>query len=182
MPTRRTFIAIDMPDSIKGYLTSLGDPSIAGVRWIPRMNFHLTMRFVGDIEAEPMEKLQHHLTEVKVSPFTLNIGKVGFFPTKGPPKVIWAGLGTGHPLLFQLRQQIDDAVLRAGINCEMRDFVPHITIGRCTTAHPQSLKTLVSTRDNAHGPVFRVNEFSLFESRLSPRGSQYLEIESFPLS
>lgn len=181
MPSKREFIAIGIPESVRNYLAGLCDHSLASIRWIPKENLHLTMRFLGDIEDAQEEALCRHLRAVTVAPFTLEIGRLGVFPTKGPPKIIWIGLGTGHPLLFQLRQQIDDAVLRTGIHCEMRDFVPHITLGRCPSGNAAEVKTLTSRIKTDHGPIFSVPEFSLFESRRHPQGSRYLELESFPL-
>ena len=179
MPVRREFIAIKIPESVGAYLASRYDPSLSNTRWIAKENLHLTMRFVGNVEDE--DGLRRVLRSVAVSSFTLEIGNIGTFPSKGDPKVIWVGLGTGHPLLFQLRQQIDDAVIRAGIECEMRDFIPHITIGRCATCSREAIKALSSKTKVKNGPVFSVREFSLFESRRGPDKSRYIEIESYPL-
>lgn len=179
--SKREFVGIGIPESVRNYLAGLCDRSLASIDWIPKENFHLTMRFLGDISEEPEEKLCRLLRAVTVSPFTLEIGSFGTFPSKGQPKVIWVGLGTGHPLLFQLRQKIDDTILRAGIDCEMRDFVPHITLGRCPSGNASEVKTLVTRTNLEHGPIFSVQHFSLFESRRHLRGSRYLELESFPL-
>jgi len=182
MPLKKEFIAIGLPESVGNYLASLRDPSLASIRWIPKENYHITMRFLDEIEDEQENELRRHLRAATVSPFTLKIGRFGVFPSKDAPKVVWIGLGTGHPLLFQLRQRIDDAVLRAGIHCEMRDFVPHITLGRCPTGNASEIKALISRSTTEHGPIFSVPKFSLFESRRVPQGSRYLEIESFPLN
>lgn len=181
MASKREFIAVGIPESVRNYIASLFDHSVPRIRWVPKENLHLTMRFLGDISEEKEDQLCQQLRAVTVSSFTLETGRIGVFPTKGPPRVVWVGLGTGHPLLFQLRQQIDDAILRAGIDCEMRDFIPHITIGRCHTATTEAIKALASKYRNESGPVFYVRNFSLFESRPSPHGSRYLELESFPL-
>lgn len=175
------FIAIGLPGPVKNYVTSLYDHSVAGIGWTPKEDLHLTMRFLGDIGDDEEERLLQVLGKARVSPFTLMVGGVGAFPRKGPPKVIWLGLDTGHPLLFQLRQRIDDAVLAAGIECEMRDFVPHITIGRCSVVSAQSIRTLFRSKTAMDGPLFSVCEFTLFESRRAPTGSCYLPVESFPL-
>jgi len=181
MPVRREFIAIKIPESVSEYLASLCDDSLSNTRWIAKENLHLTMRFLGNVEDEDEDGLRRVLRSVAVSSFTLEIGNIGTFPSKGAPKVIWVGLGTGHPLLFQLRQQIDDAVIGAGIECEMRDFIPHITIGRCATCSREAIKALSSNTKVKNGPVFSVQEFSLYESRRGPDKSRYIEIESYPL-
>jgi len=92
------------------------------------------------------------------------------------------GVGTGHPLLFQLRQRVDDAILASNHACEMRDFVPHVTLGRCQGLMRGSLRDFINrSRNDETGPVFSVSEFTLFQSLRAPDGSRYIPLENFPL-
>ncbi|MDQ8201776.1 RNA 2',3'-cyclic phosphodiesterase [Pelagicoccus sp. SDUM812003] len=175
------FVAIDLPESVKAFLTQLRDDGLKGIRWVRPENQHLTMRFLGDIDEEAEKRLRAELSSVSVSRFTLPIGGFGTFPGKGDPKVLWIGVGSAHPLLFQLRQRIDDAVLKAGIDCEMRDFVPHVTLGRCSSVSRASLRDLKKRVESADSPVFAVKTFSLFESRPSPIGSRYEIVDAWDL-
>ena len=180
--TKRLFVGLDLPGSIKDYLASFQNLELEGVRWTFHKNFHLTLRFLGDADGDTEDRILDRLKEIRVAPFTLSFGHTGVFPDKGDPRVFWMGVGTGHPLLFQLRQRVDDAILASNHSCEMRDFVPHITLGRCSGLKRGSLRDFLNrSRTDESGPIFSVSGFYLFESLRTPSGSRYIPVESFPL-
>ena len=180
--TKRLFVGLDLPGSIKDYLAGFQNLRFEGVRWSPRANFHMTLRFLGDVDCDAEERIVDRLKETHVASFTLCVGLNGVFPDKGDPRVLWTGVGTGHPLLFQLRQRVDDAILAANHPCEMRDFVPHITLGRCSGLKRASFRDFLNRSKNEEpGPIFKVSKFCLFESARSPDGSRYIPIKCFPL-
>jgi len=179
---KRLFVGLDFPQSIKDYLANFQDPKLEGARWTPRENFHMTLRFLGDVDGETEERILKRLNEIRVAPFTLSLGATGVFPEKGDPRVLWMDVGSGHPLLFQLRQRVDDAILASSHCCEMRDFVPHITVGRCSGVKRGSLRDFLNrSRSDENGPIFNVSQFALFQSLRTPDGSRYIPAESFPL-
>ena len=110
MATRRLFIAIPLPDSVRKQLTSLYEP-IRGIVWTRPEQLHLTLRFLGEVDESLVAPLEDSLTTVRVEPFLLPVEGTGSFPLRGPARVVWVGIGAGHPRLYQLRQQLDDALL-----------------------------------------------------------------------
>ena len=95
------------------------DPRIKGVRWVGVEQLHLTMSFLGDVDAVREEKLRAAVMKVRVpGAFFLPVTGVGVFGGDWP-KVVWAGVGKGHPHLFSLHQHLQDAVLQAGLEADL---------------------------------------------------------------
>ena len=130
MATTRLFVALLPPETVRAELGELAVP-MTGTRWTPKVNFHLTLRFIGEAEPAKGERFAEALARVHVEPFILPVEGVGVFPTRGPAKVLWAGVGRAHTRLFQLRKQVDEALLAVDSGLEIRSFHPHFTWARC---------------------------------------------------
>jgi RNA 2',3'-cyclic 3'-phosphodiesterase len=166
---KRLFIGLELPQTTRELLGKL-DPDIRGVRWMPVEQMHLTMSFLGQIEAEEEARLCTALTEVRVAPFFLPVAGVGVFGGDRPT-VVWAGVGRGHPHLFALHKHIQDAVLRAGLEPDLRSFHPHVTLGRVKNLARHELKAFLSKYAQVEFDFVRVESFTLFSSVLSPDGA-----------
>src|SRR6266581_3677269 len=103
--TRRLFVAIDLPESTRELLAGL-DPHTRGVRWIDSAQMHLTLGFFGDVPDDVDLTLREKLSAIELGAFFLPVVGVGMFPVKRWPKVIWIGVGRGHPHLFQLHKRV----------------------------------------------------------------------------
>src|SRR5215510_6436241 len=136
---KRLFVAIDLPDSTRQLLWGL-DPDIRGVRWTELDQMHLTLGFFGDVTEDVELKLREKLSAIEFSAFFLPVNGIGSFPSKGPPKIIWIGVGKAHPHLFQIHKRVQEAALAVGIEPELRPWHPHITIARCRDVSAQSLR------------------------------------------
>lgn len=187
MSTRRLFVAIDLPDVVRRELAALAVP-LPGVAWTRPEQLHLTLRFLGDTEEERISALEAALARVAVEPFLLPVEGTGVFPPRGLPRVLWVGLGRAHTRLFQLRQQVDDALLSVDRNLEMRSFQPHITLGRIRANPPldamaqRKLAEFLRKQRAFEAPPFRVSEFRLYESELQPAGAVHTVRRRYALS
>ena len=167
--TKRLFVAIDLPESTKQVLVDL-DPKIRGVRWTEAAQMHLTIGFFGDVPEDVDLALREKLSAIEFGAFFLPITGVGVFPPKGPPKIIWIGVGRGHPHLFQVHKRVQEAALAAGIEPELRPWHPHITIARCRDVAPQSIRKFLQSNADLDAGMIRVEEFHLYSSKLTPAG------------
>ncbi len=154
---------------------------VAGVSWSRPEQWHLTLRFLGDVAEEQIEPLLARLTTIEVEPFILPIEGVGTFPPNRPPRVVWVGIGAGHPRLFQLRQRVDDAVLAVGVDLDARTFHPHVTLARCGGDVGAGLTQWLHDHRDFAAPPIRVESFALFRSELQPQGAVHTLVRSFPL-
>ena len=189
----RLFVALVPPATVQSELAALAVP-LGGMRWIPAENIHLTLRFIGDTEPERQAALEAALARVRVEPFILPVEGVGVFPSRGPAKVLWAGAGHGHPRLFQLRQQVDEALLSVDPTLDVHTFHPHFTLGRLDPKHePKEIAHFLERHARFEAPPFRVDEFHLMASERLPgllrqgyegqgRPPVYRVVRSFPLA
>lgn len=177
----RLFIALTLPGPVRAALAALAQP-LPGVNWTRPEQLHVTLRFLGDVPGERIEPMMTRLATVQVEPFILPIEDVGTFPPNRPPRVLWIGVGAGHPRLFQLRQRIDDAVLASGLPLDVRTFHPHVTLARCTENSAAAIGHWLHAHRGTTAPPFRVEAFDLYASELQPAGAVHTLKQRFPLS
>ena len=168
---KRLFIGLELPENCRETLAAL-NPRIKGLRWLPSDQLHLTMSFLGNVEASREEALKTAFAEVRVPPFFLPILGVGTFG--GPmPTVVWAGVGHGHPHLFALHRRIQDAVLRENLEPDLKSFHPHITLGRARGVSRAALKPFLRQHEETEFGLWQVTGFTLYSSILSSDGATY---------
>jgi 2'-5' RNA ligase len=167
---KRLFVSIELPESIAKSLAEL-DPHLRGVRWLEPRQMHLTLAFLGSVSSETQETLAEKLRAISWKSFFLPLVGLGTFPSKGWPTIIWIGVGTGHPHLFQLHKRVQEALLAAGLEPDLRSFHPHVTLGRCHDVSPQTIRPFLKSHDAFDAGMIHVGSFSLNSSDLTPAGS-----------
>jgi RNA 2',3'-cyclic 3'-phosphodiesterase len=169
---KRLFVSLEPPSAIAQLLVR-PDPEIPGLRWLAAEQIHLTLAFLGNVDAGMEEKLRAHLLDIHFTAFFMPLREIGAFPRKGRLKVIWVGVGRGHPHLFQLHKRVTDAALAAGLEPDLRPWHPHITLARCQDVSVQSLHHFLREQADFDGGLVRIDSFQLKSSRLSAGGSVY---------
>lgn len=178
----RLFAAITPPETVRAELVGLRR-DIDGVSWIRPEQIHMTLRFVGERDDAATEAIRDSLATVRVEPFILEAKAVGVFPPRGRPKVLWAGLGRAHTRLFQLRQRVDDALLRVASDIDVRTFHPHLTLGRIReTADEKAVARFIKCHESFESPPFRVHSFHLYRSDLNAGGPVYTVVQAYSLT
>ena len=180
MSTERLFVSLPLPPAVRETLAALAEP-LPGVSWTRPDQLHVTLRFLGDVAVDAIDPLCARLRTVSVEPFILPIEGLGTFPPNRPPRVLWIGVGSGHPRLFQLRQRLDDALLAEGLQLDVRTFHPHITLARCTENAGPAIANWVHVHRGEIPPPFRVDAFELNASELHPSGAVHTLKERFVL-
>ena len=172
MNAKRLFVSIELPESITERLAEL-DPSLRGVRWLEPRQMHLTLAFLGNVSTELQAILSEKLEAISWKPFFLPLIGLGTFPSKGWPKIIWIGVGTGHPHLFQLHKRVQEALLAVGLEPDLRSFHPHVTLARCRDVSPETIRPFLKGHADFDAGLIHVESFYLKASQLSPGGSVY---------
>jgi 2'-5' RNA ligase len=168
--SKRLFVGLAIPGSCKAVVREL-DPHINGLRWVPLEQIHLTLSFLGDVGSDGEQRLRKALGDVRVPPFLLPLRCVGTFNSGERVSVVWVGVGKGHPDLFALHQRIQDAVLRAGLEADLRPFHPHVTVGRAKGVSREMLQTFLRKYADADFGMFEVSGFGLYSSLLGTEGA-----------
>ena len=177
----RLFIALNLPPTICNRLTNLCQ-GVSGAKWADSSNFHLTLRFIGDVDDILLREVEYALAEITAPSFDLALKGVGYFPPRGPAKVLWAGVETA-PALFQLREQIVKALNKLDFKPERRKFSPHITLARFMRGVPETRVTnFLSDHALFYTEPFLISEFHLYSSLLRPEGALHRIEVSYPLS
>lgn len=149
-------------------------------------NWHLTLRFLGDVAPEALPGLKQALAGVRLAPFELELGAAGCFPPlprtgRGrPPQTLWVGLSRGVENCAALASDINQALARAGFPPEDRPLRPHVTLGRVRAPRPEDdwRAALASLDFSGPGPA-RVGRFTLWRSVLGPGGPRYQALAAF---
>jgi 2'-5' RNA ligase len=177
----RFFAAIDLPSAITDLLVDL-NPGIKGLRWVPREQMHLTLSFLENVPPEAEGRLIEKLDDVSVPPFFLPLQGVATFSRKSRPSVVWTGVGSAHPHLFVLHRRVQDAVLAAGLEPDLKPFRPHVTIGRARNVSAATLRPFLRKHENAEFGLIYVTGFTLYSSVLSREGARHRQVfqKEFP--
>ncbi len=172
MRAKRLFVSLALSPAIAPVLVRL-NPGLRGVRWIAGEQMHLTLAFLGHVAPQAEEKLRDHLRAIRFGAFFLPLRGISTFPARGRPRIIWLGVGTGHPHLFQLHKRVTDAALAAGLEPDLRPWHPHITLARCENVSAESIRPFLRAHAEDDFGLVQINFFSLQSSRPSPEGSIY---------
>jgi len=168
--TKRLFVSIDPPQSIRKVLVDL-DPRVRGVHWTAGDQMHLTLGFFPDVPEDVDLALREKLEAIEFGAFFLPIEGIETFPPKGIVKIVWIGVGPGHPHLFQLHKRVQEAALAVGLEADLRPWHPHITLARCREKIPGgALRKFLKSNAELDAGMFRVEAFHLYCSELTPAG------------
>jgi 2'-5' RNA ligase len=177
----RSFVAVDLPAGMREGISAIQkDIAVEGLRLVRPELVHITLKFLGDVPENRIDKVAEALRDVKAAPFTARVGGMGAFPGKSI-RVVWLGLEGNFQELYS---KVEDALKPLGFPREERGFSPHVTLGRVgrpsrEIAHKLSPK-IASLAATDLGS-FTVDNFVLKKSTLTRGGPIYEDLAKFPL-
>ena len=183
----RSFIAIELPESVKSLLDNLQQELKAlrlKARWVRPQNIHLTLKFLGNIDPAGIEDIGAAMADAvgSCAPFTLIVGGIGFFPGIKRPRVIWVGLGGAQAELLDLQRRLEDRLATVGFPKEKRSFNAHLTLGRIRPAvDPKILGRAIQDYSDLGNLKFCADRIILFKSDLKPSGAVYSHLKQAEL-
>lgn len=174
----RLFTAIEIPPDV-GFGLSLLRGGLSGARWIDPENYHVTLRFVGDVDDATGRDIMDMLGEVRRPAFDLTLDGLDQFGGR-KPRAVFAAVKT-HAALMELQAEQERIMQRLGLGAEGRNFKPHVTLARLRDASSRQVADYLATRGPYRSPLFHVPRFVLFSSRDSVGGGPYLVEAVYPL-
>jgi RNA 2',3'-cyclic 3'-phosphodiesterase len=191
----RLFVALDIDTAIRQRIARFLDgvrEFAPDARWVRAESMHLTLKFIGEQPDRKLDAIRQCLADIRSPATILNFHRYGFFPTVRSARVFWIGVEADEHLA-KLARLVEHALEPLGIQPEDRDFSPHLTLARGKSAAPQrrpddrpnrSFQRLQEKLNALPSPEFgtmTAREFFLYQSKLSPAGSQYTQLQRFPL-
>jgi 2'-5' RNA ligase len=172
----RLFVALALPAALKAQLALLAG-GIPGARWVPPENYHLTLRFIGEVESWRAQEVDDALAGIRAPGFELSLRGLGTFEKGGRISALWVGAEKNEGLAF-LQAKVETALQRAGFEPERRRFAPHVTLARTERAAPEKLIGFVQAHNLFRAPPVPVEHFTLYSSHLGKEQALYVpEVE-----
>lgn len=179
----RVFVAIDISEevraAIRAYLQELSHVR-CGARWVRPEGLHVTLKFIGEVSPEKVERIRETLSGVRsAAPVEMLFRGTGFFPNARHPKVFWAGIEASANLAG-LAREIETQLETLGIEREHRAFHPHLTLARFKSEDGLAkLHAAIEQRGAAEFGRLQTSEFHLYKSRLERGGAVYTRLATF---
>ena len=175
----RLFVAIRPPEPIRDLLLDVMDDS-ADFRWQSDEQLHLTLRFIGEVERPVADDIADALAAIRSPRLELRITGTGRFEQRSSG-ALWAGVEPKTPVAA-LAAKVERACQQAGLEPERRAFHPHITVARWKGRRTREVAAYLDRTRGLTSDPFEVDQFILFESRLSKHGAHYEEVASYTLN
>ena len=174
----RAFVAVRVPgkiaDELENFLSELRP--LAAIRWVRREQFHITLKFLGEVEHSVIEQVKEALEPMKYfEPFRIELDHIGAFPSLASPRVLWLGGDKGAVELGRLAKRVNDVLYEtAGLERESKKFTAHLTLARLKdSVLPEAL-----VKRLGEVPVlsWECSELVLMKSLLTPQGPIYSQL------
>ncbi len=175
----RLFTALEIPADVGGALSMLRG-GLPGARWIDPEFYHLTLRFIGDIDDAMAREAAFILGQVRRDAFELRLDGLSSFGSRRPRAVV--ALAAPIQPLLELQSEHERLLRRIGLDPEGRKYTPHVTLARLRDSSSHQVAEYLSTRGYFRSPSFVAARFVLFSSRDSVGGGPYVVEADYPLA
>ncbi|MDO8533269.1 MAG: RNA 2',3'-cyclic phosphodiesterase [Xanthobacteraceae bacterium] len=174
----RLFTGIEIPSEIVIGLSALRG-GIPGARWVEPENYHLSLRFIGDVDDAIGHEIMHILGRVRRRAFEFALDGLDQFGGRKPRAVFAAA--SPQSALIELQAEHDRLLQRIGLPPEPRKYTPHVTLARLRDVSAHRVADYLSSRGPYRSPSFQVSRFVLFSSKASVGGGPYVVEAAYPL-
>jgi len=174
----RLFTAIEVPAEIANALASARG-GIFGARWTEPTDYHITLRFIGDVDRRVADDIAETLEWVRRAPFTIQFDGLHWFGGDRPRAIIARVKST--PELAELQAEQESRMRRLGLPPETRNFTPHVTLASLRGVSPLAVADYLGVRGALDAPSFEAAQFVLYSARDSVGGGPYVVEVEYPL-
>ena len=178
----RLFISLNLPENMINEIVGLRDKICLekNIKWEPTEKLHLTVKFIGDVSDEMMEKISNELLFVNnYKSIKCSFNKFGFFYRDAKPFILWAGLSVDETLI-NLIEEVNTRLEKFSVPIEQKKFNPHITLLRIK--NDPGINFVNNFKNFTFEPIlFTTNSITLYKSNLHSEESKYFEIKNYKL-
>ena len=148
-------------------------------KWMEPADYHVTLRFIGDVDARTADEIADILDEVRRAPVTIAFDGLDWFGGDRPRAIV--AKIKPDPALIDLQAAQERRMRRIGLAPETRNFLPHVTLARLRSTSPMAVADYLSSRAGLQAAGFEASRFVLYSSRDSVGGGPYLVEATYPL-
>lgn len=174
----RLFTALEIPAEVASALT-LHRGGLVGARWIEPADYHITLRFLGDVDRRMAHDVDSFLNDIGGQPLTVTLDQLGSFGGDRPRAVF--ARAQPSPQLNELQAELERLMRRLGLPAESRKFIPHVTLARLRDSSPADVAHYLATHPIIRPISFTARRFALLSSRDSIGGGPYVLEAAYPL-
>lgn len=181
--TLRAFVAVELSEEARRAVARVTEAlrrvTSAAARWVPPHNLHLTLKFLGQVSEELLDPLVRALAPrvAGQSPFDVEIGEVGAFPSARSARVLWVGVAGGAAQLARLARGVEGAAASVGLPRDHRPYRGHMTVARLR----EPARVPIERVERPSPVAIHVREIVLFRSDLGRGGARYQALARLPL-
>ena len=175
----RLFTGVEIPPEVGAALSSLRG-GLPGARWIDPENYHLTLRFIGDVDDVTAHEVASLLGRVRRGPFELRMEGVMSFGGRKPRAVV--ARVSPEPALLDMQAEHERLMQRIGLEPEGRKYTPHVTLARLRDSSNRQVAEYLAARGLFRTPAFEVSRFVLFSARASTGCGPYVVEAAYPFN
>jgi 2'-5' RNA ligase len=174
----RLFTALELPESVVGQI-ALARGGVPGARWLENEDYHVTLRFVGDVDAWIAHDVVEALGEIRRPPLRVMFEGLGWFGGDRPRAIV--ARFKAEPALMELQAEQERRMRRVGLPPETRKFTPHVTLARLRDVRARTVADYLASRGTLAVESFTAERFVLFSSREGSGGGPYVVEAAYPL-
>jgi 2'-5' RNA ligase len=174
----RLFTAIELSEDAEAEL-ALMRGGLFGARWIEPDDYHVTLRFIGDVDARAADDIADSLWDVKRPVVRIAFEALGWFGGDKPRAIV--ARVKANPGLTDLQADLERRMRRLGLPPETRNFLPHVTLARLRSSSPLAVADYLASRGGLVAPSFEAHRFVLYSAKDSVGGGPYVVEAAYPL-
>ncbi|MCC7425433.1 MAG: RNA 2',3'-cyclic phosphodiesterase [Alphaproteobacteria bacterium] len=167
----RLFVGLELPQAIRTRLALLAG-GLPGAKWVPAENYHLTLRFIGEVEGWRADEVDAALDAIEAPSFEIALSGLGCFEKSRRPHSLWVGVEKNAALLH-LQRKVETAMQRIGLEAERRSYVPHVSIAKLDNPPAPRLSAFLQAHNLFRAGPVAVDRFVLFSSHLGRERAHY---------
>lgn len=161
---KRLFVALPVPEVASARIAVLRG-GVPGARWVEPGNFHLTLRFIGEVDGRVERDVVGSLSSLRFRRFDIALAGLGHFESRGRVRALWLGVDS-PPELKALWRKVEQAMISAGLEATGRKFKPHVTLARLKDAPAERVSQFMAMHALFRTEPFTVKSVMLLESML----------------
>jgi RNA 2',3'-cyclic 3'-phosphodiesterase len=174
----RLFTGLELRAAVVGQL-ALMRGGVVGARWLEPEDYHITLRFIGDIDAGAARDIDETLGDIRRPKAPIRFEGLSWFGGDKPRAIV--AKVKADPALMDLQAEQERRLRRIGIEPETRKYTPHVTLARLRGASQTAVASYLALRGALIADSFNAERFVLYSAREGSGGGPYVVEAAYPL-